>query len=309
MKTTMKSLWLLPLAATVLLTACSTLPLSPTPSPSGVVQAANQGGLRVNLSGLQTLSSPELVAQISKAELILRMPDAEYVHTKPILASQLLQPLELSFEDLPVGNGEIEARLFDAQGQLLKSTKTAFRVKGGETSELQLAFILGGNSASDLILMLDAAVPRNVYSLWPYDPSFEYPDFGQDYNYEYVMAYRLIRPKQLDEPIVYRWRPGELTVTTGDASSSILTSSFSMLTLEVPEHAEYLGEFELPGYPRVKRVSFTNLLPTPEGEREITVERSYAPRVGLVQEILLEGGNVIATLVLDTYVTKPWSWE
>lgn len=309
MKTTMNSLWLLPLAATMLLSACSTLPLTPSHQPSGAVQAVSQGRLNVNLAGLHTLSSPELVAQISKAELILRIPEAEYVHTKPILASQLLQPLELSFEDLPVGSGEIEAKLFDAQGQLLKSTKTPFRVKGGETSELQLTFFLGGSSASDLVMRLDAALPRNVFSVWDYDPSFGYPEFSQDSNREVVMAYRLVRPQQLDKPIVYRWRPYQLTLAVGDASPSILGTSLSTITMEVPEHAEYLGEFELPGYPRVKRISFTNLLPTEQGEREITVERSYAPNIGLVRETLYEGDNVIATLILDAYVSKPWMWE
>lgn len=303
MRTMMKALVL---ATSLALTACSTfLP------PTGQQEVQQRGNLVVRVGGMQTLASPDLLSGLGKLEVILRVPGRSPI-SELILRDQLQEAMELSFPELPPGMVELEAKLFDNEGQVIKTIRTPVEIRIGETIQVPLTFMLEGSSATDLTFGYAIKHAGAHTLIAAHDEDFLNPetwfDSAGDPDREWTWTYRLLRPGQPEQTIVYRWKANMLTRSLDGDQPTFRGSNLLQEFWHVPVHAEYLGAGEhsrydssYPGgepWPGTQRIGFENVIATPVGEKPLGIERAYAPQVGLVRESLTEDGVEIATLVL-----------
>lgn len=303
MRMKLNPLALMFLALPVALSACS---LPDLPFVSDRVADAGQaqrGDLTIRLSGLSIQS----FAEIAYLDLAIRVPKADYAFTKRVLASELKQATELTLKALPVGQGEIEAKAFKADASIIKSKRSPIRIDPGKTTMAQFEFYLGGDAATDLLLEFEAEYPRRISEFGPYDPEFNgYPDIS-DSALNLVWNYELTRSNQASQTITYR-RQGHYYYLERALNSRFYASMNTppeYFFLYVPKHAEYRGVTELPNYPKVRHLSFDNVFKVGGEERLLTVDRYYAPRYGLVKEVITGNGTVLSELTLLSYSASP----
>lgn len=300
MRMNIRILTLLSLALPVSLSACS-LPLVPlTQEPAKEAAQGQKGSLTIRWTGL----SVQALAEVSHLDLSIRVPGANYTQTKRLLSSELSTAMEWALNDLPVGEGEIEAKVFKADASLLKSKRSPIRIDPGKTAHAQLDFYLGGDSATDVELDFATSDTDHFGSLGPYVPDFqEFWNWGS-YSYHLAWSYELSGTNSATQSIAFRRRPGNSLERSLDGGSFASLGSYSdpyVYFLYVPSHAAFVADTALPGYPKVRHVRFENVFPTAQGDKALTVDRYYAPNAGLVKEVISEGEIERSVMTLMSY--------
>jgi len=299
MRKTNRLLTLLALALPVALSACS-LPLAPfTMEPSRQAAHEQRGSLTIRWTGLSLQS----LAEVAHLDLSIRVPAANYVFNKRILASELTAATELTLDDLPVGLGEIEAKAFKVDASLLKAKRSSIRIVPGVTTHAEFDFYLGGNSATDLELSFQTRYPQHFASLEPYDPDFN--DFWAwgDPSRHLVWRYVLSGSTFPSQEIEYHrdLQGGFWRSVDGGEWSYVEASSPESLFLNVPAHTVLIGDGPKLNYPKVRHLRFDNVFPTAQGDKELTVERYYAPHIGLVKEVVFDGETILSEMTLQHF--------